>query len=160
MAYDETSFLSGVAAGLTATGGRQLTDIRKTLLTGSSRMDLTPVLNSLQDTFISKVLIETSYPVTILYEYGPYGTENLTRESRRVRAAPGETQTFYHACQIAEPIPLRDFNYSVYLLERRGMGIRFDAKFMSYPFQGSGLSLTYPGTPEAVDIWWVRTIRQ
>ena len=154
MPYQETSFLDGLTCGLTATDGRPMQAPTKTLLTGISRVSAGSVLNASYDTFVSRVAIRTDSPVTILYEYGPADSISTTLEARKVPAS-AETQNIYHVCQIPQAVPMRNFRYSVYLLKRDDMEIRFDARFMAFPYQGD----TYPGSPEQVHVWLVRTVR-
>lgn len=159
MPYHEPSFLNGLACGLTATNGRQLSQgTYKTLLTGISRVTSQSVLGREYDTFISRVYIQTDSPVSILYEYGPADAASLTRELRKVPAS-AETQTVYHVRRIPEAVSMRNFRYSAYILERADMQIRFDARFMSYPYPSGAQILQYPGSPEQVTSWWVRSIR-
>lgn len=154
MPYDEESFLDGLACGLAATDGRPIDATRQTLLTGTERMTGT-LPDGAFDTFVSRVAILTPSPVTILYEYGAPG-ETPARECRRVGASE-ETQTFYHVARIARGVPLRDFRYAAYLVRQDAAEIRFDARFMSFPYHASGASYLYPGSPELVNVWWVRT---
>lgn len=155
MPYDEQSFLDGLACGLAATCGRPIGATRQTLLTGTGRMTGT-LPDGAFDTFVSRVAILTPSPATILYEYGPADAETPVREFRRV-AASEETQTFYHVARIPQGVPLRDFRYAAYLIYPNNAEIRFDARFMSFPYYASGASYLYPGSPELVNVWWVRT---
>ena len=154
MPYQEDSFLDGLTCGLTATAGRPLQEPQKTLLTGISRVSAGSVLNASYDTFVSRVSIRTDSPVTIVYEYGPADSISATLEARKVPASQ-ETQNIYHVCQIPQAVSMRNFRYSVHLLERDNMEIRFDARFMAFPYQGDA----YPGAPEQVNVWLVRTVR-
>ena len=158
MPYQESSFLDGLSCGLAATDGRPMRAAQKTLLTGISRVSVGSVLNASYDTFVSRVAIRTDSPVTLLYEYGPADAISSTLEIRKV-AVSSETQYLYHVCQIPQALPMRNFRYSVHLLEREDMDIRFDARFMSFPYQSDGQSWTYPGAAEQVNVWWTRTVR-
>ena len=157
MPYEESAFLDGLAAGLTATAACPAGTPVKTLTTGTKRLRET--WPGQFDTFVSRVYVETSCPLTIAYEYGP--DENaLQRVLRRVDASP-ETQTFYHVWQIPSAVPLTDYHYNVYLYERGDMtpNIYFDGYFMAFPYEAGGQSWTYPGKPEAVRDWQTRTYR-
>ncbi|MBR3569285.1 MAG: hypothetical protein IKN96_00580 [Oscillibacter sp.] len=155
MAYSERDFLNGLAAGLAATGGRLIAG-GTILLTGTGRM-IGALPEGDFDAFVSRVAIVAPSPGAILYEYGANG-ETPSREFRRV-AASEETQTFYHVARTARGFSLRDFSYAAYLTYYGGGAgeIRFDARFMSFPYYHSGESYLYPGSPEQVDVWWVRT---
>ena len=154
MPYQETSFLDGLTCGLTATDGRPLQALRKTPLTGVFRVSAGNVLDASCDVFVSRVAIRTDSPVTVLYEYGPADSISTTLEIRKV-AASEETQTLYHVHQLPQAVPVNSFRYNVYLLERNDMQIRFDARFMAFPYQNDA----YPGSPEQVNVWLVRTVR-
>lgn len=157
MPYHEESFLNGLIYGLTATDGRPLNSTRKTLLTGIRRM--TGVLpDGAFDTFVSRVYIKTDSPVTILYEYGPADADALSMDFRRV-AASDDMQTVHHVVRTPQAFSLRQYRYNVYLLERDDMTIRFDARFMSFPYSDNGATRNYPGSPEQVTVWWTRTTR-
>ena len=157
MPYEEESFLDGLAKGMTATVGRRTAENRKVLLTGISRM--TGVLPEGEfDAFVSRVYIQTDSPVTIVYEYGPADAETLTKDFRNVGASE-ETQILHHVVRPAGAYSLRAFRYDAYLLERDGMQIRFDARFMSFPYSDDGTAREYPGSPEQVTVWWTRTTR-
>lgn len=159
MAYNEQDFLNGMAAGLAATNGR-LIGYRKSLLTGVDRMRQAGSAATLPsgafDTFVSRVRILTPSPVTILWEYGPADAATLTREFRRLGASD-DWQTVHHAAQIAQGVALDDFRYNAYLVRQDSAPIRFDARFMAFPYYVSGVSYLYPGTPEQVNVWWIRT---
>ena len=156
MAYQEASFLNGLAAGLTATAGRPIVRMSKTLLTGTERVTNIPEGNF--DAFVSKIRIRTSFPVTLLYEYGP-ADGTLTREARRVDASE-ETQIFYHACQTPTAFPFRSFRYGAHLMERAGANAPFEARFMSYPYSVGDALRPYPGSPELVSVWRATTYRR
>ena len=156
MPYHEESFLNGLIYGLTATDGRPLNATRKTLLTGIRRM--TGVLpDGAFDTFVSRVSIKTNSPVTILYEYGP-ADGALSQDFRRV-AASNDAQTVHHVIRTERTFTLRQFRYNVYLLERDDMEIRFEGRFMSFPYADNGTTRNYPGSPEQVTVWWTRASR-
>ena len=156
MAYNEQDFLNGLAAGLTATAGPLLVRMGKTLLTGTGRVSNPPEGNF--DTFVSKIRIRTSFPVTLLYEYGP-ADGTLTREARRVGASE-ETQTVYHVCQTPTAVPFLSFRYGAYLMERAYMNIGFEARFMTYPYSIGDSLRPYPGSPELVSVWLSTTYRR
>ena len=156
MPYHEESFLNGLIYGLTATDGRPLNSTRKTLLTGIRRM--TGVLpDGAFDTFVSRVSIKTNSPVTLLYEYGP-ADGALSQDFRRVSAS-GDAQTVHHVIRTERTFALRQFRYNVYLLERDDMEIRFEGRFMSFPYADNGTTRNYPGSPEQVTVWWTRASR-
>ncbi len=154
MPYQETSFLDGLTCGLAATNGRRMQALQKTPLTGVFRVSAGSVLAASYSVFVSRVAIRTDSPVTILWEYGPADSISSTLDIRKVAASP-ETQTVYHVCQIPQAVPMRDFRYSVFLMERGGMEINFDARFMAFPYQNHA----YPGAPEQVNIWLTQTAR-
>ena len=153
MPYQEDNFLEGLTCGLIATAGRPLQEPKKTFLTGISRVSAGSVLEASFDAFVSRVAIRTDSPVTIVYEYGPVDSISTTLEARKVPAS-SETQTFYHVCQLPQAVPMLNFRYSVHLLERDNTEVRFDARFAAFPYQGA----EYPGSPEQVAGWLVRTV--
>ena len=153
MPYQESSFLDGLAAGLTATSGRPLQNPQRTLLTGTSRVSAGSVLNASYDTFVSRISVRSDSLVTVLYEYGPANAAFML-EARKVPAS-AEAQTVYHVCQVPQAVPMRSFRYNVYLLKRDDMEVRFDARFAAFPYQNNA----YPGSPEQVNVWIARSVR-
>lgn len=134
-----------------------------TFLTGTSRVSAGSVLEAEYDTFVSRVSIRTDSRVQLQYIYGPSNEEAWTEETRIVEASD-EMQNVYHVVQTPEPYLMNSFSgpyfrYSVYLRERDDMTIHFDARFMSFPYTIGKESGTYPGRPEDVTGWWVRTVR-
>ena len=157
MAYDERSFLNGLAAGLTATAGHSSGVVKQTRTTGTDRVLYYPPGEF--DLYMSKVIIDAPYPTAILYEFGT-DRQNLERVYRRVGASAQE-QTFYHVVQLPEALPMNEYHYNVFLLERDDINalIRFDTMFMAFPYYTSTRSWIYPGRPELVHDWWTRTYR-
>ena len=159
MPYNEQSFLNGLAAGLTATAGGILGTFQETLLVGTALMTQLP--DGAFDTFVSRVSIETPYPVTIAYEYGP-DRNNPERVFRRVPASR-YAQTLCHVVQLPSTVKSTDYHYNVYFFERRDMipGIHFWAGFMLFPYRGGNPAQWwyYPGSPELVDAWITQSNR-
>lgn len=143
MAYDERSFLEGLAAGLTATAAPRLGALQSSYLLNMPSNLLPRVPDGMFQVLVSRVWISAPYPVTLLYEYGP--ANDLTREVRR---ASGDT-TVYHAAQPSGAVDLNAYFYRVSVLERGEALIRYRASFAMFPYQ----SREYPGTPEAVSDW-------
>lgn len=144
MAYDERSFLEGLAAGLTATVAPRKGALARTSLLNIPSNLAPRIPSGTFQVLVSRVWISSPYPVTILYEYGP-DAQHLERETRR---ASGDA-TLYHAAQPSEAVDLNEYLYRVSVLERGENLIRYRANFALFPYQ----SREYPGTPEAVSEW-------
>lgn len=158
MAYHEPSFLEGLAAGLTATAGCPKGIFQKHYGTGTDRLVRVPPGQF--DTFVGKFVIKTPYAVTVSLEYGP--DRNTPERVFRHVSASNEQQTFYHVVQIPTAVPLTDYHYNMCIHETADMArvIRFDMFFMAFPYTNSGgETISYPGSPELVRNWLVRTFR-
>lgn len=156
MAYNTQSFLNGLAAGLSVTGGQRLGALRRQLVAGTIRQAEYQLPEGNFETVVSKIIFRTAEARVIEYEYGLAGDE-LQREFRRVGASERE-QTFYHVWHLPEPRPMSEFSYNPYFREL-DYTTAFDSYFMAFPYQAGGRTYVYPGTPEAVDGWMSRTLR-
>ena len=157
MAYHEPSFLDGLAAGLTATAGTPTGLLRKRYTTGTGRLIDIPDGNF--DTFVGKFIIQSPFPVTIVFEYGT--DKNAPERAFRHVGGSAEQKILYHAVQLPEAVSLTDYHYNMYLyeLDQQAPQIRFDTFFMAFPFYASTRSYLYPGRPELVRDWMTRTYR-
>ena len=157
MPYDDRSFFNGLAFGLAVTAGRPMEAFMKTHATGTRGLLRYPSGDF--DTFVSRLSIQTPYPLTIVYEYGP-DRDAPERAFRRITAS-SRTQTFYHVVQLPETVKSSDYHYNVWFFERPDMQphIHFWAGFMLFPYYTSSRSWLYPGSPEAVDSWYNQTNR-
>ncbi len=159
MAYDDRSFFNGLAFGLAATAGRPMGPFEKTWMTGTKNFLRYPSGDF--DTFVSKMYIQTAYPLTIVYEYGP--DRNAPERVFRRIAASNRAQTIGHVVQLPETVKSTDYYYNVNFFERRDMvpGIHFWAGFMLFPYRGGSPAKWwyYPGSPELVNEWYTQSNR-
>ena len=157
MAYDEQSFLNGLAAGLSVTGGQPLGAWLRQLTSGTSRVGDYRWPEGAFDTFVSKITFRTRAARTVEYEYGPVGGEHQN-EFRRVQPST-QLQTFYHVIRIPQAVPMPEYYYGAYFYEPQGALTDFDAYFMAFPYHVGGRDFLYPGAPEQVDVWMMRGFR-
>ena len=156
MAYDEQSFLNGLAAGLTATNGQRLGALRRQLTCGTERIHDYQYPEGNFETVVSKIVFRSPEARVVEYAYGLAG-DTLQQEFRRLGAATDE-QVFYHVWTLPEALPMTDFSYNAYFMEP-DYTTAFDSYFMAFPYRVGSREYTYPGTPEAVSVWMSRTFR-
>lgn len=157
MPYDDRSFFNGLAFGLAATAGRPMGPFLKNWATGMKNLLRYPSGDF--DTFVSKMWLQTAYPLTIVYEYGP-DRNAPERVFRRVPASH-YVQTLCHVVQLPSTVKSTAYHYNVHFFERQDMipGIHFWAGFMLFPYYTSSQSWLYPGSPELVDAWYTQSNR-
>ncbi|MBQ6985992.1 MAG: hypothetical protein IJQ25_03285 [Oscillibacter sp.] len=168
MPYHEQSFLDGLISGLAATAGRPMGPLEKALVVGTDTFMSHPI--GTFETIVSKMKIQTHYPLTIVYEYGP-DRDNPERVFRRIPAL-NRVQTICHVLQLPEPLKITeyyprslDYYYNVSYFRR---GPRPSVWSFDYETPWGGLMLYpvedryhkwhfYPGSPELVDEWLVQS---
>ncbi|MBQ6986893.1 MAG: hypothetical protein IJR48_03230 [Oscillibacter sp.] len=171
MPYDEPSFFNGLAAGLTATAGRYTGLLEKASIIGMDTFKRYPTGNF--ETIVSTIRIQTDYPLTFVYEYGP-DRNNPQREFRRIAASKQE-QRIAHVVQLPEPLTIAEhypssigYYYNVsyfrhpkptpYYSDSWGDYYTPWGGLMLYPYEGLNQKwYFYPGSPELVDAWAVQT---
>lgn len=156
MGYEEQSFLNGLAAGLSATGGQRLGALRRQLTVGTERIREVMLPEGDFETIVTKIIFRTQEARVLEYEYGLAG-EELQKEFRRVGPSEKE-QIFYHVWHLPEARPMTEFTYNAYFREP-GYTTAFDSYIMAFPYQAGNRTYTYPGSPEAVDGWMTRNLR-
>lgn len=156
MAYNEQSFLNGLAAGLSVTGGQRLGALRRQLTSGTERLREYIRPEGDFETIVTKIIFRTQEARVLEYEYGLAG-EEAQKEFRRVGPSERE-QVFYHVWHLPEARPITEFTYNVYFWEP-GYTTAFDSYIMAFPYQARSKTYTYPGSPEAVDGWMSRNLR-
>lgn len=157
MAYDEQSFLNGLAAGLTVTRARPLVALNRQLISGTTRVGEYQYPPGNFDTFVVKLILNSRAAHTIEYEYGPAGSE-YQKEFRRAQGST-ELRTFYRVVQIPQALPMTRFHFDAYFYEPQGALTPFDSYFMAFPYRAGSRELLYPGSPEQVNVWMSRTFR-
>lgn len=157
MPYDDRSFFNGLAFGLAVTAGRPMGPFHKTWTTGTKNLLRYP--SGQFDTFVSQFSVQTPYPLTVVYEYGP--DYNAPERAFRRLSGSRDVQTIYHVVQIPEAVQSTDYHYNVLFFERNDMqpSIHFQARFMLFPYYTSTQSWLYPGSPELVNNWYTNTGR-
>ena len=157
MAYEESSFLNGLAAGLSATYAQRRLPPTRYFTDGTSRLRNYGLPKGDYDTFVIKLVLNEPTARIVEFEYGP--EEGPYRKD--FRRAPGSTelQTLYFVTQIPEALPMERFRCNAYFYEPPGARTPFQASFMAFPHTRSGVTRAYPGRPEEVNYWLSRTSR-